>query len=178
MSAVFNCRLFMTLIVYLEYTCWLIKTVLLKGCVFVTENHVCYYSLLPKDEVCTHLPVTLILIVQGQVQKSGFLSKKSSTSKTFWTYWFVLKDGILTYYDNSKDLYLPLGSIDLKTIQSIKQSERNPSRLKLLSDRKKYTLQADTLRCALDWKRTFEAAWFRARHHSDHVRVILFHLKH
>lgn len=34
-----------------EYPCWLLKTVLLQGYMYVTTNHLCFYAYLPKKAV-------------------------------------------------------------------------------------------------------------------------------
>jgi hypothetical protein len=35
-----------------EFPCWLVRSVLLKGYIYVTEHHVCFYSALPSVPVC------------------------------------------------------------------------------------------------------------------------------
>jgi len=70
-----------------EFQCWLVKSVLLKGCLFLTSQSLCFYAKLPKQS--------------GEIQLSGFLAKKNSKRSNM-TYWFVLKDGMLSYYDNPK----------------------------------------------------------------------------
>lgn len=34
------------------------------------------------------------------MQKEGFFSKKSKTTKQFTRYWFILKNDVLSYYGN------------------------------------------------------------------------------
>jgi len=35
----------------LEYPCWLLKSVLLQGYMYITTRHVCFYAYLPKKGV-------------------------------------------------------------------------------------------------------------------------------
>lgn len=37
---------------YKEFACWLVRSVLLKGYMYVTEKHLCFYSALPTVPVC------------------------------------------------------------------------------------------------------------------------------
>jgi hypothetical protein len=44
------------------------------------------------------------------LQKSGFLGKRSRRYQQTYTYWFVLKDDILIYYENAKVSFVPVNS--------------------------------------------------------------------
>lgn len=71
-----------------EFACWMIRSVLLKGYMYITENHICFYSSLPSTP--------------GPVRKEGFLQKRTRRrpQRLFQTFWFVLKtDGLYIYGD-------------------------------------------------------------------------------
>lgn len=40
--------------VKLEYPCWLLKSVLLQGYMYITTKHICFYAYLPKKYVCLY----------------------------------------------------------------------------------------------------------------------------
>lgn len=41
-----------------EYKCWLFRSVLLQGFMYLTTGHICFYAYLPRKEVRQSLPHT------------------------------------------------------------------------------------------------------------------------
>lgn len=70
-----------------EYACWLIKSVLLKGFMYLTDNHILFYAALPEQQL--------------MIRRQGFLGKRSNPSKQYTNLYFLLKGSVLSYYDNS-----------------------------------------------------------------------------
>lgn len=87
-----------------ELACWLVRSVLLKGYMYITTHHICFYAALPT--------------VPGSVRKEGFLMRKplKLRTSTFSTYWFVLKTDGLYIYPDSKQLYYPKTTIYLRFV--------------------------------------------------------------
>ncbi|RKO88311.1 hypothetical protein BDK51DRAFT_49436 [Blyttiomyces helicus] len=142
-----------------EFACWLVRSVLLKGYIFITKGHICFYASLPKDE--------------GAVQKAGFLRKRGSVGrKLLNSYWFVLKDDMLTFFENSTNLYYPLGGLNLKDAIEIRPSNTRENGFKILTAKKKFHLQADTPTAMAEWIRLIKSSMFRARNGED-VRIVL-----
>lgn len=107
------------------------------------------------------------------MQKSGFMGRRSNKRKQFNTFWFELKNSVLTYYESSRDQYLPIGSIALKTVIAVEDSKSRPRCFRLVTPKKSLQLQCDTRQSQIDWRKSVEAAVFRARNKGDHVRVVL-----
>ncbi|KAJ3192424.1 Sterol 3-beta-glucosyltransferase [Irineochytrium annulatum] len=110
------------------------------GYIYLTENHLCFFASLPSSE-------------QGIVVKSGFLAKRprAGTILQYVTYWFSLKNDILYFYENSKDLYFPVGGINLKYVTSVERSKTKENGFKIVTPRKKYHLIADTEILLQEW---------------------------
>ncbi|TPX36240.1 undecaprenyldiphospho-muramoylpentapeptide beta-N-acetylglucosaminyltransferase [Synchytrium microbalum] len=142
-----------------EFACWLSRSVLLKGYMFITTGHMCFYTSLPRD--------------QSVVRKSGYLSKRSLSAPTYYTYWFVLKEDVLTFYANSTDIYFPFGSIDMKKVIDITTSASRKNGFKIETPARKYHLTADTDIAVQEWIHALQASMFRAKNEADDVRIVL-----
>ncbi|KAI9224671.1 hypothetical protein BC828DRAFT_395121 [Blastocladiella britannica] len=98
-----------------QFSCWMLRNVLIRGRVYLTNSHICFHARLPTGELNSH---------------SGFVSKKGTLA--VWTsYWFVLKDTNLSLYTDAENPYYPVESIDLRSIESIELNPKYPLRLKL-----------------------------------------------
>ena len=107
-----------------EFSCWLFKEVFLKGYIYLTSRHLCFYSYLDAGDS------------EEEVRKKGFLTKKSTRTRPYSitnNWWFVLKGSVLRYYEDSQKTYFPLGTIDLKFVQKIEPSLEKETRMILFS---------------------------------------------
>ncbi|KAG0240175.1 Sterol 3-beta-glucosyltransferase [Actinomortierella wolfii] len=140
-----------------EYSCWLARSVLLPGYMYLTTNHICFYANLPSS--------------QDIVQKEGFFFKKSRTTKTFWRYWFVLKNDYLSYYNNQTDVYYPIKTIDLKHALSAEPSPSNEETFYIFTNNKKYTFKTDSTIQRADWVKAIQKSIFHAKMEGDKVKI-------
>lgn len=143
-----------------EYSCWLIRAVLLKGYIYVTDYHLMFYACLPPEK-------------QGSVRHQGFIMKRSNTSKQYYTYWFQLKGDRLSYYDNSTEHYFPRGAIDLRRTKAVVESKSKKNGFKLITATKKYHFRADTEQQKNEWITVLQTAIFRANNVGDDVRIVI-----
>ncbi|TPX46531.1 undecaprenyldiphospho-muramoylpentapeptide beta-N-acetylglucosaminyltransferase [Synchytrium endobioticum] len=141
-----------------EFACYLARSVLLKGYMFVTSDHICFYATLPRETA---------------ISKAGYLSKRSSTTHTYTNYWFLLKDDVLTFYANSTNIYFPFGSIDMKKVLSVEASKKRKNGFKIQTPFRKYHLTADTELAVQEWLHILQASMFRAKNEADDVRIVL-----
>ncbi|KAL2920101.1 Sterol 3-beta-glucosyltransferase [Polyrhizophydium stewartii] len=139
-----------------EFACWLVRSVMLRGYMFLTDKHICFYTSLDKSQRDT---------------KAGFLKRQSSTG-LFSTYWFVLKRDVLYWYNNSTDLYYPVSNILLRNIVDIIPSKSRATVFKIRTNRKLYVFEADTETLRSEWISVLRAAIFRGRNIGDDVRVV------
>ncbi|KAI8803606.1 hypothetical protein BJ742DRAFT_749002 [Cladochytrium replicatum] len=142
-----------------EYSCWLVKSLLIKGNMFLTDGHLCFYASLPREK--------------GLLEKSGFLHKKVNATNQYATYWFVLKDDALNFYENSQDLYYPIGGINLKSVIAVEKCHKPLNSFRLLTHKAKYRLRADTEASMHEWMKLIKASMFRARNEGDDVKIVL-----
>ncbi|KAF9970576.1 Sterol 3-beta-glucosyltransferase [Actinomortierella ambigua] len=140
-----------------EYSCWLARSVLLPGYMYLTTNHICFYANLPSS--------------QDVVQKEGYFSKKSRTYKRYYRYWFVLKNDFLSYYNNQTDVYYPIKTIDLKHALSAEPSPSNEETFYIFTNNKKYTFKTDSVIQRADWVKAIQKCIFHAKMEGDKVKI-------
>jgi sterol 3beta-glucosyltransferase len=70
---------------------------MIQGYMLLTERHICFFAQLPRTNVHTPEDMTHI---QDTVIKTGYLYKKSRNTLRRHRHWFVLKNDILSYYDD------------------------------------------------------------------------------
>ncbi|KAG0359483.1 Sterol 3-beta-glucosyltransferase [Podila minutissima] len=140
-----------------EYSCWLARSVLLPGYMYLTTNHICFYANLPSS--------------QDVVQKEGFFSKKSKTTKQFSRYWFILKNDVLSYYGNQTDVYYPIKTIDLKNALSAEPTPHNDQTFYIFTNSRKYTFKTDSELVRTDWVKAIQKSIFHAKMEGDKVKI-------
>lgn len=105
------------------------------------------------------------------------MSKKKSTGH-FSRYWFVLKQGVLFYYNSPNESYFPTGIVDLKHATRV-EPEIDPNTglevptFFLYTEERKYTFKTDTNSTANEWIRTLKKEIFRIRNDGDRVIIRL-----
>lgn len=144
-----------------EYPCWLLKSVLLQGYMYVTTNHICFYAYLPKKT-----DVSL---------KSGYLTKRGKSNVKFTRYWFILKGDVLSYFLDPSDLYFPNGHIDLRYgIQASlvdNKDGKESMAFTVTTDQRKYYFRADSIPSAKEWVKALQKVIFRTHNEGDSVKI-------
>ncbi|KAL3426134.1 udp-glucose:sterol glycosyltransferase [Phlyctema vagabunda] len=146
-----------------EYPCWLLKSVLLQGYMYVTSKHICFYAYLPKKS--------------NEVVKSGYLSKSGRRNPKYNRYWFRLKGDVLSYYADPSDLYFPSGNIDLRYGISAnvvdKEKGKDASHFTVTTHQRKYNFKADSTPSAKEWVKALQKIIFRSHNDGDSVKISL-----
>lgn len=146
-----------------EYPCWLMKSVLLQGYMYITTKHICFYAYLPKKA--------------NEVVKSGYLSKSGRHNPKYNRYWFRLKDDVLSYYTNPSDLYFPSGNIDLRYGISAsiveKEKGKDSTHFTVETHQRKYNFNADSAPSAKEWVKALQKIIFRSHNDGDSVKISL-----
>lgn len=146
-----------------EYPCWLMKSVLLQGYMYITQRHICFYAYLPKHA--------------NEVVKSGYLYKRGQKNPKYNRYWFRLKGDVLSYYTDPSDLYFPRGNIDLRYAISASVTDREKNKdgthFTLTTHQKKYYFQADSMPSAKEWVKSLQKIIFRSHNEGDSVKISL-----
>jgi sterol 3beta-glucosyltransferase len=128
---------------------------------YVTTNHICFYSSVP--------PIT------DSTLKSSFLQKLTTRRPTrrYKTLWFVLKlDGLYIYEDPAK-LYYPSTTIYLKNVATVVRSNGVKNGIKLTTSLKNYTFKADTELQANEWIDVINIAVFNSKNSGNDIKVVL-----
>lgn len=140
-----------------EYPCWLCRSVLLQGYLYLTSGHLCFYAYLKVKE--------------GQSIRSGTLSKRASRTRMYQKYWFILKDDVLSWYHSSTDPYFPVDQIDLHYVVAVESSENNPQHFKVQTSSKRYHFSAESQVNQQEWVKALKKVAFRAQNDGESVKV-------
>ncbi|KAG8890800.1 Sterol 3-beta-glucosyltransferase [Tulasnella sp. 332] len=140
-----------------EMPCWLLRSVLLQGYMYVTTKHLCFFAHMPARE--------------DQVLKSGSLSKKASRTKMWNKHWFVLKNDVLSWYSSSADPYFPHGNVDLRYATSCDSVGEKD--FKLRTTQKSVHLSADSVPSRDEWVKAIKKVMFKAQNLGDSVKIAL-----
>lgn len=157
--------------------------VLLQGYMYITQNHICFYSYLPKKDVSLPLiPMThtgrRLTSSQNVVAKSGHLSKKGKQNPKYNRYWFTLKGDVLSYYADPSKPYFRSGNIDLRygisaSLADSKEKGRDIKDFFVVTDQRQYHFRADSVASAKEWVKTLQKVIFRSHNDGDSVKVSL-----
>ncbi|KAI3650375.1 hypothetical protein MP228_003856 [Amoeboaphelidium protococcarum] len=140
------------------HTCWLVNNVMIRGYLFLCKTCVCFLAQLPKEQ---------------NIYKEGFLLKKGKKRAQYFTYWVVLKDNLLTYYDSGKDTYFPLGTINLKSAIGINLVKRRKNGFKIICPDRRFYFIADSYDTMQQWIQMIENCIAKARLQDDSLKLVL-----
>ncbi|ESZ94085.1 hypothetical protein SBOR_5505 [Sclerotinia borealis F-4128] len=146
-----------------EYPCWLMKSVLLQGYMYITTKHICFYAYLPKKS--------------NEVVKSGYLSKSGLRNPKYNRYWFRLKGDVLSYYTDPSDLYFPSGNIDLRygisAMVTDKEKGQDSTHFIVETHQRKFNFKADSAPSAKEWVKALQKIIFRSHNDGDSIKISL-----
>lgn len=148
--------------VVVEYSCYLLQSMLLQGYMYVTDGHVCFYAYLPKKS-------TIAI-------KSGYVYKRGRKNPTYNRYWFSLKKDVLSYYADSSNLYFPSGQIDLRygisaCLTDSKEKGRDSRDFQVTTDHRTYYFRAESSANAKEWVRSLQKVIFRTHNEGESIKV-------
>ncbi|KAK7207814.1 hypothetical protein BZA70DRAFT_272268 [Myxozyma melibiosi] len=151
-----------------EFPCYLLKSILLQGHMFITAKHIAFFAYIPQK---THTTF-----------KSGTLSRKLHSPGRYSRFWCVVKDNVFSYFNSASELYFPVGSIDLRYALSVELSKPNltlkeagadPVSFTIVTQTKKYHFRADSFVSAQEWVSSIQQAIFRAQNEGDSVKIVI-----
>ncbi|KAF9542052.1 Sterol 3-beta-glucosyltransferase [Mortierella hygrophila] len=140
-----------------EYSCWLARSLLLPGYLYITTHHICFYANLPSNH--------------DVVQKEGFFSIKSTTTTNFNRYWFILKNDVLSYYSDQSEVYYPIKTIDLKGALSAEPSLRNELAFYIHTPTRRIKFKTDSGLARADWVKAIQKSIFHAKMNEHNVKI-------
>ncbi|GAA6041186.1 hypothetical protein JCM8097_008332 [Rhodosporidiobolus ruineniae] len=142
-----------------EYPCWLFRSILLEGFLYLTVGHLCFYAYLQQKE--------------GATIRSGSLSVRGSKTRRYHKHWFVLKDSVLSWFPSSTDPYFPDGHIDLHYCVSVEPSEHHDHHFKVSTSDKKWHFSADSTASRDEWVKTLKKVVFRCQNEGESVKIAI-----
>ncbi len=137
--------------------CWLFRSLLLQGHLYLTNGHLCFYAYLPsRDE---------------KVVKTGVLGKRTRRTHRFSKHWASLQGSKLSWFDSDRDPYFPQGHIDLRKVSAIEPSQNHKDRFKLNTPARKFTFLAEDEASRDAWVSALQKETFRAQNQGESVRI-------
>ncbi|TFK30745.1 hypothetical protein FA15DRAFT_662784 [Coprinopsis marcescibilis] len=143
--------------VWAEMPCFLLRSVLLQGYMYLTNNYLCFFAHMPTRE--------------DQILKSGSLSKKAQRTKRWIKHWFILKNDALSWYQSSSDPYFPHGILDLRyaiACEAVRERE-----FKIKTNQKTIVLSADSVPSRDEWVKSVKKVIFKAQNSGDSVKIAI-----
>ncbi|KAG2219054.1 hypothetical protein INT45_008898 [Circinella minor] len=144
-----------------EWPCCIVRSAIVPGYLYLTDNHICFFASLPQN-------------MHGY-RKAGYLLIKN-TSKIgtgFERRYFELKEDMLAWYGNATDMYSPKGKIDLKEVLVVRTSKKREHGFKIITMNKTWHFQADTYAAMLEWMNMLRKAIFKAKNTGNSVKITL-----
>ncbi|KAI0274778.1 hypothetical protein BC834DRAFT_814654 [Gloeopeniophorella convolvens] len=138
-----------------EMPCWLMRSVLLQGYMYLTNSYLCFFAHMPSRE--------------DQVLKSGSLYKKAQRTKRWIKHWFILKNDVLSWYQSSADPYFPHGVVDLRYAIACEPYQEKDIRLRTNS--KTIYLSADSVPSREEWVKAIRRVIFKAQNSGDSIAI-------
>ncbi|WVF70804.1 hypothetical protein IAT40_005598 [Kwoniella sp. CBS 6097] len=140
-----------------EMRCWLLRSVMLKGYMYLTKQHICFFANMPDKE--------------NLVVKTGPLNKKASRTKLNTKFWVVLRNDVLSWYESTADPYFPKGNVSLQYCSSCDAVDE--TKFKLRTAERNYTFTADTEASRDEWIKAIQKVMFKLQHEGESVKLII-----
>ncbi|TFY83983.1 hypothetical protein EWM64_g43 [Hericium alpestre] len=140
-----------------EMPCWLLRSILLQGYIYLTNSYLCFFAHMPARE--------------DQVLKSGSMYKKAQRTKRWIRHWFILKNDVLSWYQSSSDPYFPHGVVDLR--YAITCDAANEKDIRLRTNNKTIHLSAESLPSRDEWIKAIRKVIFKAQNMGDCVKIAI-----
>lgn len=141
----------------LAQPCWLFRSLLLQGHLYLTSGHICFYAYLPsRDE---------------KTIKTGSLGKRTRRTHRFSRHWASLKGGKLSWFDSDRDPYFPQGHIDLRKVSAVEPSQNHKDRFKVTTPARRFTFLTEDEHSRDAWVAALQKETFRAQNQGESVRI-------
>ncbi|KAI0651552.1 hypothetical protein C8Q79DRAFT_43404 [Trametes meyenii] len=140
-----------------EMPCWLLRSVLLQGYMYLTDAYICFFAHLPSRE--------------DQILKSGSLFKRAQRTKRWIRHWFILKNDVLSWYQSASDPYFPHGVVDLR--YAISCEPINQKDIRLRTNQKSIRLSADSVPSRDEWVKAIRKVMLKATNMGNSIKIAI-----
>nr|CDI53382.1 UDP-glucose:sterol glucosyltransferase Ugt53A1 [Melanopsichium pennsylvanicum 4] len=174
----------------IDLSCVLVKTVLIKGSVFLTNRRICFLAYIPNVDVNASSPSAVNKPasqnhadssvrapvdpnVQNPILKSGpAVIHRPGKMRAKRRVWIELRKTSFNAYAASNQLYKPLLSARLSNLHAVLPIDwAHPNIIRFVEGNKYSSVEFKTQEAALDWRNELEAAAFHARNTAEKVRI-------
>lgn len=139
------------------HSCWLYRSVLLQGHLYLTDSHALFYAYLPSKA--------------DRVLKAGPLRKRTQKTFRFSQHWAVLRGQALSWYDSVRDPYFPQDHINLHNVLDVRPEARNPRHFQVQTPYRLFVFGVENEESRDDWVRVLRKATFRTQNEGDSVKI-------
>lgn len=103
------------------------------------------------------------------------MSKTGKRNPSYSRYWFRLKGHVLSYYEDSTNLYFPHGQINLTYAisASVTDADKEGVHFNVVTRNRTYNLKADSAPSAKEWVKSLQRVIFRNHNDGDSVKISL-----
>ncbi|ORZ10431.1 hypothetical protein BCR42DRAFT_422365 [Absidia repens] len=142
-----------------EWPCYIVRSAIVPGFLYLTEQHICFYAPLPNNQQGYH--------------KTGYMMVKTSSKigQHYRRCYFDLKNDVLAWYESATDTYSPLGKIDLKYTLSVRPSKKRHHGFHIVTMNKTWHFQADTNAAMVEWLTVLQKAVFKAKNSGSSLKM-------
>ncbi|RPD81684.1 hypothetical protein L226DRAFT_577428 [Lentinus tigrinus ALCF2SS1-7] len=140
-----------------EMPCWLLRSVLLQGYMYLTDTYICFFAHLPSRE--------------DLVLKSGSMFKKAQRTKRWIRHWFILKNDVLSWYQSAADPYFPHGVVDLRYAIGCEPVGQKDIRLR--TTQKSIRLSVDSVPSRDEWVKAIRKVMLKAQNMGDSIKIAI-----
>ncbi|BEI92944.1 uncharacterized protein CcaverHIS019_0505720 [Cutaneotrichosporon cavernicola] len=141
-----------------EMHCWLLRTEMLQGYMYLTRRHICFFAKVSQTE-------------NDKTIKSGPLWKKASRTKMSTRFWVTLRNDVLSWYDSPNDPYFPKGNVSLQ--YALNCDLVDETRFKVRLPERHYNFQSDTPANAQEWVRVIQKSIVKLQNEGQGVKLII-----
>ncbi|EPQ28877.1 uncharacterized protein PFL1_03679 [Pseudozyma flocculosa PF-1] len=139
------------------HRCWLFRSILLQGHVYLTTGHLCFYAYLPSRE--------------NRLLRSGPIAKLTRRTHRFSKHWATLRSGLLSWFDSARDPYFPQGFIDLRRVSAVEASSKHLDRFKVTTPYRRFTFQVESEASRNAWITALRKEVFKAHNEGESVKI-------
>lgn len=147
-----------------SYDAWLGKDVLLQGRIYFSKDYLLFYSHLP--------PATLEVLKATPLDKkeASLIPGKASYSR----FWFVLRMGSLSWYEEAGDKYFPIGLLPLHLMESVIRQRNAPEKFIIKAfNGKSYAFRCDSRNGAHEWCKMIRKEMFRSKVRTEDFTAVV-----
>ena len=141
-----------------DFECYILKSFLLKGTLYILKSHLCFHASLGLKE---------------KISFQGWMNKKSRRTLNYKRYYFILRNDELAWFENPNDLYFPVNSILLAEVIHITTSKSNPKVFRIGTCARNFSFMTASNESLKEWMQVLQRAVFTSVHDGNDIKIVI-----